>query len=424
MFQAYIKKLGNGMLVGTIETQSPVSRVAVVVNAGSRFESGDNLGVAHCLRQATKLRTQNLTNLGVTRASQQLGSDIACQSTREYLFYKSSVTRNCAAKVVEILRELTTKNLFQDWELNDVQNSPHGIKLDLAILRTQPEVRLWELLHAASFRETLGRSLYAPEFMVGKFNPDQLLHYVHTFFSAGRIALCGVGIDQDELEELASHFKPYSSASVPENKASFHGGEVRENVGGPLSYVGLVHEGPSQTSKDLLPSEVLRRVLGAGSHVKYSCGTVSSLLGKAVAKATDSPFAVSSISANYSDAGFFGVSVVAPNSQIDKVARTAASNFKSILTSGVTDQDVQRAKVQLKAEIAMLYENPDNLLNWLGEQTINNGQIVTPQEVYKLVDPVSSSDVNNVAKKIAASKAALVATGNTSNVPYLDKLFS
>ncbi|BFZ03870.1 hypothetical protein BsWGS_06908 [Bradybaena similaris] len=425
--RAYIKKLENGMLVGTIENQSPLSRLAVVVNAGARFENGDNLGLAHILRHTTKLRTENLSSLGITRATQQLGADISCQGTREYLFYKGVVTRNCAAKIVEILQELTTKHTFKNWELDALQSDPDGLKLDLAVLKTRPDIRVIELLHAAAFRDTLGRSLYAPEFMIGKYSPDQLLHYVKTYFSSGRIALCGVGIHPDELEELASQFEPYSSIGVPQTSARFHGGELRENNGGPLSYVAFAYGGPSagQFTKDTLALEVLRHVLGVGPQVKYSSGIVASNLGKAVASVTSSPFAISSIKASYTDAGLLGFSLVSPNSEIEKVSRTAVSNLKSVLTSGVSDADVQKAKTKLKSEIAMLFlEHPDNLLSWLGEQTLNSDHVLTPQEVYKLVDPITTSDVNSVAKKLATSKPALAVTGNTNNVPYLDKLLS
>lgn len=51
----------------------------------------------------------------------------------------------------------------------------------------------------------------------------------------------------------------------------------------------------SQSSKDLLPSEVLRHVLGVGPYIKYSTGTVASQLSKALINATDLPFAVSSL---------------------------------------------------------------------------------------------------------------------------------
>ncbi|CAG5126776.1 unnamed protein product [Candidula unifasciata] len=414
--RAYIKKLSNGMLVGTIESQSPLSRLAVVVNAGSRYESGDNLGVAHVLRHATKLRTENLSNLGITRSTQQLGADLTCQGTREHLFYKGVVTRNCAAKVVEILRELTTKQTFKDWELEEIQADPNGLKLDLSVLKTRPDIRVIELLHAAGFRDTLGRSLYAPEFMIGKYTHDQLLHYVKTYFSSGH-----------ELEQLASEFEPYSSIGVPQTNATFYGGEIRENTGGPLSYVAFAYGGPSvgQFSKDSLALEVLKQVLGVGPHVKYSTGTVASNLGKLVASVTSSPFAISSIGASYSDAGLLGLSLVAPNSEIDKVVRTAVSSLRSVLTSGVSDQDVQKAKTKLKSEIAMLFlEHPDNLLSWLGEQTLNSDHILTPQEVYRLVDPITTGDINSAAKKLATSKPALAVTGNTNNVPYLDRLVS
>ncbi|GFR86388.1 mitochondrial-processing peptidase subunit alpha [Elysia marginata] len=422
--KCYIKKLNNGMLVGTIETASPVSRLAVVANAGSRFESAENLGVAHFLRQSARLRTENLSQLGIARASLQLGSDVTCVGTRENIYYKSNVTRNCVGTMVEILQELTTRQVFKPWEVSDLQTSPDALPLDLALHKTQPFVQCVELLHSAAFRDTLGRSLYAPDHMIGKYNPEQIAQYVKTYFSAGRLALVGVGVCHEELEELASNFEPYGSAGVPAEKAFYHGGEVRENIGGDLSYVGVAFGGPSQADKDLLPAEVLKHVLGVGPHIKYSAGTATSQLAKAVAQSCDHPFAVSCLTANYSDGGLFGFTAVAPATQVEKVVRSAATQFKNVLTNGVSDSDVSRAKTQLKAEMCMQFENPEILLSWLGEQTLHSDQIITPDEIYKLVDNVTTADVNAVAKKIANSKPSMAATGNTGNVPYVDSILS
>ena len=46
-------------------------------------------------------------------------------------------------------------------------------------------------------------------------------------------------------------------------------------------------------SKDLLALGVLQKVMGEQPRVKYSDNTASSKIGKAVAKATSGPFAVS-----------------------------------------------------------------------------------------------------------------------------------
>lgn len=48
--------------------------------------------------------------------------------------------------------------------------------------------------------------------------------YVNTFFTSGRFALVGVGIDQQELESLAQELKPYKPVSVPQEKAAYQGG--------------------------------------------------------------------------------------------------------------------------------------------------------------------------------------------------------
>ena len=83
---------------------------------------------------------------------------------------------------------------------------------------------VFDLLHQAAFRDTLGRSLYAPEHMVGHFSPEQLLHYMKGYFSAGRLALVGVGVDHCELMEQAKHFVPFCSADIACDKAKYSGG--------------------------------------------------------------------------------------------------------------------------------------------------------------------------------------------------------
>ena len=50
-----ITRLPSGLAIASVETYAPISRVAFVANAGTRFETGDNLGITHCLRLASGL---------------------------------------------------------------------------------------------------------------------------------------------------------------------------------------------------------------------------------------------------------------------------------------------------------------------------------------------------------------------------------
>ena len=59
-----------------------------------------------------------------------------------------------------------------------------------------------------------------------KLSPDapQIAQYAKTYFSAGRLALVGVGVCHEELEELAANFEPCGAAGVPAEKAFYHSG--------------------------------------------------------------------------------------------------------------------------------------------------------------------------------------------------------
>lgn len=50
------------------------------------------------------------------------------------------------------------------------------------------------------------------------------MNYLKTYYSSGRMAVVGLGVDHDDLVEKASKFTPFSSSGVTPEKASYQGG--------------------------------------------------------------------------------------------------------------------------------------------------------------------------------------------------------
>nr|KAG5713605.1 hypothetical protein BaRGS_024653 [Batillaria attramentaria] len=282
--------------------------------------------------------------------------------------------------------------------------------------------RTYDLLHQAAFRDTLGRSLYAPEYMIGKYNSEQLLHYMKTYYSTGRVALVGVGVDHDELVAQAQRFHPFSSAAIAADKAKYSGGELRVDTGGDLTYAAFAVEGPSLAGKDLLHAAVLQNVMGMGPSIKYSLGSATSRLTQAAAQATPAPFAISCINANYTDGGLFGFFAVTQPSEMEKVLRAAFNQFAEVTKTGLEEKHVAVAKQQLKSQIGMYLETNESQLQDLGEQALGSDQVLTATELFKYVDQINTSDVTAVAKKLVNGKPSMAAVGNLTRTPYLDDL--
>lgn len=414
-----ITRLPSGAIVASLENYSPIARLAIFYNAGPRNETGANLGVTHALRNASNLSTQHKTNFGITRTIQQIGGSLTCNTTREHMIYNVDCLRNSVDTALEVLAEVATAPAFKPWEVSDA--SPR-LSLDLACLEQQPQVQLLEGLHKAAFRNTLGQSLYSPANRLGSHTPDMLAQFVQDNYGAGNMAIVGLGIDHDYLVFNAKKFATAQGVAQIE-AAKYSGGEYRLDLPGSLTHAAVVTQGVSLGSSDLLAVGVLQRVMGTGPFVKYGTNVSSSKVGKAAANATQAPFAATCINASYSDSGLFGFQVIAQASDIGNVLKSMVATFSEATKGGITDADVQRAKNQMRAAVAMELENGASLLEDIGVQALLSSNVISLPELDAAIAKLTLADVQNVAKKVINSgKPTMSAVGNLSNTPYLDQL--
>merc|ERR1712170_104697 len=77
-----VSKLPNGLVVASLDNNKPVSTLGVVVKAGSKNETHDNLGASHVLRVMAGMGTKNHSSFGIVRNLQQIGSGLVCTQGR------------------------------------------------------------------------------------------------------------------------------------------------------------------------------------------------------------------------------------------------------------------------------------------------------------------------------------------------------
>lgn len=415
-----LTKLPSGAVVASIENNSPVSKVAVVYNAGSRFETGNQSGITHCIRSAVNLSAEKATGFSITRNVQQIGGSLSCTSTREHMFYTLDCLRSELDTGVEFLAYAASAPAFRPWELSDAASR---MNLDLDLLAQNPHTQLVEALHAAAFRGGLGKSLYANTNKVGYFNSSVLQAFTSQHFSAANMAVVGLGVDHDQLLAYAKQIKPVGTASPAASPSPYHGGTVHIEMNSPFVHAAVVTEGVGLGSKDLNTMFVLQKVMGSGPSIKYSSNMTNSKVSKAASQGTAQPFAASCVVAPYSDSGLFGFQVIAQAGDADKVIKSVAASFAESTKGGITDADVKRAKTQLKACYLMELENADNVLQDTAVQALLSHQVLSTADIMADIDKITTADVQTLAKKIINGKPSMAAVGDVSNTPYADQLF-
>ncbi|KFQ87294.1 hypothetical protein N337_07185, partial [Phoenicopterus ruber ruber] len=340
-------------------------------------------------------------------------------STREKMTYSVECLRDYVDTVMEYLLNVTTAPEFRPWEVTDLQPR---LKVDKAIAFQNPQVGVLENLHAAAYKNALANPLYCPDYTIGKITSEQLHHFVQNNFTSARMALVGIGVKHSDLKQIAEHFLNIrSGAGISSAKAVYRGGEIREQNGDSLVHAAIVTEGAAVGSAEANAFSVLQHVLGAGPLIKRG-SNVTSKLSQGIAKATSQPFDASAFNVNYSDSGLFGIYTISQAPNAGEVIKAALNQIKAVAQGSVTDDDVTKAKNQLKATYLMSVETAEGLLNEIGSESLVSGTHTSPSVVAQKIDSVATADVVNAAKKFVNGKKSMAASGDLGNTPFLDEL--
>ncbi|XP_033631111.1 cytochrome b-c1 complex subunit 2, mitochondrial-like [Asterias rubens] len=416
-----VSKLSNGLTVASVENHSPISRIGLLVNAGSRYESTANQGISHCLRSYAHLTTKNATTFNITRGLDDLGASLEATTTRDHMMYSVQCLRGHLDQGAAFLQNATTGQQFRPWELKD---NRQRLYFDLASIKNQLQIEVLENLHSAAFRDTLGRSLYAPEYMVEKISTEMLMDWVNNMYTAENMALVGVGVGHDELKAFGENFELKTGPRNEMPAAKYAGGEIRKQQNSGFAYAAVGVQGAKLNSKELLSLGVLQHLMGTGPYIKWGSQIASSKLTQAAAAATTVPFSASCFNMSYSDSGLFGMFAITHADQMGAMLKSMMKQFGAVTKGNMDAADITRAKNQLKAAILMNLENQSTLLEDIGVQSLMNGSYVSSADLVNDIDAITGDDAVKIAKKIFNGKMSMAASGDLGNTPYLDQLLS
>uniref|UniRef100_A0A8C7NZ22 Ubiquinol-cytochrome c reductase core protein 2a n=1 Tax=Oncorhynchus mykiss TaxID=8022 RepID=A0A8C7NZ22_ONCMY len=416
-----VSKLPNGLVIASLENYSPVSSVGVFVKAGTRYETVENQGVSHVLRLAANLTTKGASAFRICRGVEAVGGSlrsVSMESTALCPLPPCPLTPFLDT-VIEYLINVTMTPEFRPWEVDDLTSR---VKVDRALAHQCSQIGVIEKLHEAAYKNALSNSLYCPDYMVGKVSGEQLQSFVQNNFTSARMALVGLGVNHSVLRQVGEQFLSVrSGAGVAGAKAVYRGGELRVQNGAGLVHSLIASEGGVTGSAEANAFSVLQRVLGAGPHVKRG-SNVTSKLSQGIANATTQPFDATAFNATYADSGLFGVYSIAQADSAGEVIKAAIAQVTGVAKGGVSEDDVTRAKKQLKAEYLMSMESSEGLLEEMGAQALSSGAYHSPETVTQSIDSVSHADVVNAARKFVDGKKSMAASGHLANTPFVDEL--
>jgi processing peptidase subunit beta len=391
----------------------------VWIGSGSRNETAKNNGVAHFLEHMAFKGTKTRSQQQIEAEIEKMGGHVNAYTDREQTVYYAKVLKNDVPAAMEMMSDILTNPLHDEAA---IEKERATILTEMEDANRQYEEQVLDQLHATAFMGTsLARNALGPKENVLSLKRSDLQEYMKAQHTADKFVIAGAGaVDHKQLVDLSEkHFGGLAptGAAAPASDAVFTGSDIRIRYDSmKQAHVAFAFQGCSSSSEDYFPLMMVQTILGSWD---VSSGAGRSLASRLAQDAAGNNLCHTYKAFNicYKDTGLFGISLVAPDNKLDDSMYFITENFVR-LSHNVTDEEIVRAKTQLKANMLMQLDSNVAICEDIGRQMLAYGRRIPNAELFARIDAITTDDIKKTALKYFNDEDhALAAVGPVFELP-------
>ena len=407
-------RLPNGLRVisdhmGHLETVS----VGVWVDVGARYEPLPLNGISHLLEHMAFKGTKRRSPRQLAEEIESVGGYLNAYTSREHTTYYARVLKGDLRLAVDILGDILLNSVFKEKELIREKDV---IIQEIGQAQDTPDDIVFDNLQETAFPDQpLGRSILGTSQSVLSFTPDCIRDYMNNHYVSETMVISAAGnVDHDELvkmvEEYFSNIKKSRKGEFYEGE--YKGGEYRDNRALEQLHITIGLPSFSFDDPDYYALQVYNTILGGG---------MSSRLFQEVREERGLAYSVYSFTSSHKDTGLFGIYAGTSPQMAGDLIPVIAGEMKRLIEV-VEDDDLARARAQLKAGLLMSLESTSSRIEQLGRQMLIFGRPIPIEELIQEVDAIDGEAISRVAQRTLDGKVTLATVGDSRSLKDLDSI--
>ena len=405
--------LPGGLRVIT-ESLPAVRSVAfgIWAGVGSRDEDLAHAGATHYLEHLLFKGTSRRSALDISAAIDAVGGELNAVTAKEYTCYYARVLDADLPLALDVLADMVTSSLIEPKDVD----AERGVILDeIAMNDDDPSDTVHEAFAAQLLGDTpMGRPILGSVDSINAITREQIAgHYAARYKPQNLVVAAAGSLDHAEVVDLT--------------RSAF--GAVLTGEAGPLPprVPGqAVASGPSGTGVRLVSRgiEQANLVLGCGGlsrtdDRRFALGVLNAGLGggmssrlfQEVREKRGLAYSVYSFASQHADSGMWGVYAGCMPAKADEVLSICQDEIAKVIAGGLTDDELNRGKGQLRGSIVLGLEDPSSRMSRLGKAELVYPRLEPVEEILAAISAVTHDDVREVAAAVLAQPKALAVVG-------------
>ena len=391
------------------------------VGVGSRDESRKAAGASHFLEHLLFKGTARRGPFEIAAEIEEVGGDLNAFTTKECTCYHARVLADDMPLAVDVLGDMITTARIDPADVD----SERGVVIEEIAMNEDDYV---DVAHQNLSTRLYGASRLADPVIGTAESLRQITratvwrHYRRHYRPNDILVAAAGAVDHAHLVREVRRVTggwvtdptaaPTPARSLRTSASKHRSAAGCEVISRPTEQAHIMFGVPGycRTDKRRWPLAVLDVALGTG---------MSSRLFQEVRENRGLVYSVHSFRSGYSDAGMFGVYAGTMPDKADTTVEVVQAVLADAAANGISDEEVARAKGQLRGASVLESEDAGSRMSRLGEAEVLSGQLLSLDDVVEEIDKVTEEDVATVAQELLSQPQTLTVVG-----PYeADRVF-
>jgi len=408
--------LDNGVHILT-EDVPHVRSVAVGYwfDVGSRDENPEINGISHFIEHLMFKGTEKRTAKDIAEALDAVGGQLNAFTTKEYTCYYARVLDEHFDLAVDLLSDMLFSSKFA---AHDIERERNVIIEEIKMYEDAPDELVHDIFAGSLWQgHALGRPIIGTSEVIARLSRDDIVNFYNTHYKPGKIVVAVAG--NIRHEEVVKKLRPIFESregSVQSRKMTSPAPSCEvtcRNKDTEQVHLCVGTPGLSLDHEKIYVFQVINTVLGGG---------LSSRLFQEIREKRGLVYSVYSYHTSYHDTGLFCIYAGLSRHNVDEVLELIFKQVEDIQKNGVKEEELQRAKDQLKGNLYLSLENVSTRMSRLGKSQLYLGKVVPPEEIVARVNMVTADEVKELAGKMLKPEYfSLAAIGPWQGCSCLEK---
>jgi predicted Zn-dependent peptidase len=389
---ARLTTLDSGVRVVT-EAMPSVRSIALGfwVRAGSRDEDTEHAGISHFLEHLLFKGTDRFSSREIDEAFDAMGAEVNAGTGKETTSVYSRFLDNHLERAFDVLQDMVLRPAYPD-----IDSERQVVIEEIAMYEDEPQDKVHDVLAGAIFGDhPLGRPIIGRADVVSSVPVPEIASWHDGRYVSPNIVLAAAGnLEHDRIVELAevavgkAGTPPPARQDAPEAAGQvlrFHQKETEQYhlaLGGP---------GIPRGDDRRFALRVLDTILG---------GSTSSRLFQEVREKRGLAYSVYSYASHYADTGQVALYLGTRPDNVGEAVDVIGSELRRLQADGVTEDELERARDNVKGRTVLSMESTLTRMNRLGSSVLMEVPLLTVDEVLAAFDAVTLDDVNGLAREL------------------------